>query len=286
MADEPDNTSIQTKYAEQLAADLAVNQAEQATLTVRLSRLKEEEKWLAATLESLPPAAEGEPTATAGPVSGTVAAGAEPVGVTVVAGAGVEEAAVPQPRAEKAGRATSVKKAPAKKTSGAKRAAKKAPARKAPTAEEAPAVKKAPVAEKAVAAEKAPVVEKAVAGKAPAVKKTGVRKSTTANKTVKPTGPTLGELLKDLLAQQPGEPKKVSEISAELKAGHPGRATSDQVVRNTLERLVARDGLEKDTRQGLVLYTWPTARTSAASSASVAERSKGGEPAEAALAGA
>ncbi|GGV08406.1 hypothetical protein GCM10010275_55910 [Streptomyces litmocidini] len=274
MADEPDSTSIQTKYAEQLAADLAANQAEQATLTVRLGRLQEEEKWLAATLESLPPAAGGEPTAAAGPVSGTVAAGAEPAGATLVAGAGAEEAAVPQPRSEKAGRAASVKKAPAKKATGAKRAAKKAPARKVPAAEETPA------AEKAVAA------VKAVAGKVPAVKKTGVRRTTTANKAVRPTGPTLGELLKDLLAQQPGEPKKVSEISAELKARHPERATSDQVVRNALERLVAKDGLEKDTRQGLVLYTWPTARASAASSAPAAERSKNGEPAEAALAGA
>ncbi|MFI1717617.1 hypothetical protein [Streptomyces litmocidini] len=275
MADEPDNTSIQAKYAEQLAADLAANQAEQATLTVRLSRLKEEEKWLAVTLESLPTSAEGEPTAAAEPVGATVAAAAEPASGTVAAATGAEEAVVPQPRAEKTGGAASVKKAPAKKTTRAKPAAKKAPVRRTSTAE------KTPAAEKAVAAEKS-VTRKAPAAKKTTAKKTVARKTTAADKAVKPTGPTLGELLRELLVRQPGAPKKVSEISAELKAGHPERATSDQVVRNTLERLVARDGLEKDTRQGIVLYTWPAAQTSAA----VAERSKREEPAEAALAGA
>ncbi|SEE23019.1 hypothetical protein [Streptomyces sp. TLI_105] len=262
MAEEPVNTSIQSKYAEQLAADLAANQAEQATLTVRLGRLQEEEKWLAATLESLPAAAGGEPAAAAEPVDGTVAADA-----------GAEAAAVPQPRAEKTPGASSVKKAPAKKTTRAKRAAKKAPVAKKAPAGKAPAV------------EGAVVAKKAVAGKAPTAKKTGVKKATTAKQTVKPTAPTLGELLKELLARQPGEPKKVSEISAELKADHPERATSDQVVRNTLERLVAKDELEKDTRQGLTLYTWPTAHAPASTTAAVAEQPKEEEPTEAALTG-
>lgn len=56
MANEPVNTPIHTKYAEQLAADLAANQAEQGTLTERLTQLQTEEKWLTATLDSMPPA--------------------------------------------------------------------------------------------------------------------------------------------------------------------------------------------------------------------------------------
>ncbi|WP_225804176.1 hypothetical protein [Streptomyces sp. NK15101] len=279
MAEEPVDTSIQSKYAEQLAADLAANQAEQATLAVRLSRLREEEKWLATTLESLPGVVGGEPAAVAGPV-----------GDTVASGDGAQEAAVPQPRTEKAADTASVKEAPAKKTAVAKRAAKKAPVTKKAPGGKAPAVEGAAVAKKT--AVKKTAAGKAMAGKASAaketaVKKTAAKKTTTAQNTVKPTGPTLGELLKELLARQPGEPKKVSEISAELKAVHPERATSDQVVRNTLERLVVKDGLEKDTRQGLVLYTWPTAQTPAASSTAVAaaEQPKDEAPTETASAG-
>ncbi|MEU9298202.1 hypothetical protein [Streptomyces sp. NPDC048266] len=277
MANEPVNTSIQNKYAEQLAADLASNQAEQATLTVRLSQLQEEEKWLTKTLESLPTAVEGE-----------TAADVESAGSTAPVAAGTEAAAVPQPRAEKTGGTASVKKTPAKKATAAKRATTKAPAsKKAPVTKKAPAAKEAP-AEKAPAAEKAAVEEtqgakKAASGKAPTARKTAVKKATAASakKTVKSVGPTLGELLKELLAQQPGEPKKVSEIGSELKAAHPERTTSDQVVRNTLERLVVKDGLEKDTRQGVVLYTWPTPESHAPAAAQVRD----GEPAEAATAG-
>ncbi|MFD3728865.1 hypothetical protein [Streptomyces sp. NPDC058671] len=229
MPDEPVSTSIQTKYAEQLAADLATNQSEQATLIVRLNRLKEEEKWLATTLESLP-SSSGEPT-----------------GEGVAADAGTGDVAVPQPRVRETTVADVLKKAPPRKTTAAKRPAKKAAAAKS------------------------------------AAQKPVVRQTTpAAKKAVKPTGPTLGELLKGLLALQPGEPKKVSEISAELKTAHPERATSEQTVRNTLERLV-KDGLEKDTRQGLVLYTWPAAETTA--SAAVAEQARNEEPAKAALAG-
>ncbi|MFF5505883.1 hypothetical protein [Streptomyces roseolus] len=99
MPDEPVNTSIQAKYTEQLAADLAANQAEQATLTVRLNRLKEEKKWLTTMLDSLP------------------AAAAEPVGDAAPDGTGAEEAAVPQPRAEKPAGTTAVKKTPASSAS-------------------------------------------------------------------------------------------------------------------------------------------------------------------------
>ncbi|MFF5785766.1 hypothetical protein ACFY8P_12480 [Streptomyces sp. NPDC012693] len=270
MANEPVNTSIQNKYAEQLAADLASNQAEQATLTVRLTQLQEEEKWLTATLESLPTAVEGE-----------TAAVVEPVGATAPVAAGTEAAAVPQPRAEKTEGTASVKKAPSKKATAARRATTKAPAAKKASAGKAPAAEKALPTDKA-AVEATQVAKKAPAGKAPVAKKTAVKKATpTAEKTVKSAGPTLGELLKELLARQPGEPKKVSEIGSELKAAHPGRTTSDQVVRNTLERLVVKDGLEKDTRQGVVLYTWPTPEAHAPAAAQVRD----GEPAEAAPAG-
>lgn len=151
-----------------------------------------------------------------------------------------EEVGVPQPRAEKAGSGAATK-APAKKATGTKRAAKKAPVKNAPVKENAPA------------------------------------KKTAARKTAKAQGPTLGALLKQLLSQQPGEPKKVSEIRAELELVHPERATSDQVVRNTLERLVAKSMLERDNRQGVVLYTWPVPGDAPAAAAGAKDE----EPAEA-----
>ncbi|MET9622400.1 hypothetical protein ABZZ37_16785 [Streptomyces sp. NPDC006464] len=232
MADEPVNPPIRTKYAEQLAADLAANQTEQATLTARLNQLRQEEKWLAGTLESLP-SSEG--------VQVSSPAADQPAGVAVPAPDPREEAAVPQPRTER----TASSAPPAKKTTASKRTASKAAAEPAP-AKKTGARKTAPA--------KKPEPAEAV-----------------AKKTVKSQGPTLGELLAGLLSQQPGEPKKVAEIRAELETAHPRRVTSEQVVRNALTKLVAQGRLEKDNRQGVVLYTWPAASTAPATEAKAAQ---------------
>ncbi|TXS32995.1 hypothetical protein EAO71_03535 [Streptomyces sp. ms191] len=220
MADEQVHPPIQTKYAEQLAADLAANQAEQATLTARLNQLRQEEKWLAGTLDSMPVAENVEASSPAAD---------QPATTVAPTPGGRDEAAVPQPRAEK----TASGAAPAKKGTASKRTASKAQARSAPA-------------------------KKTAVRKTAPAKKTEPAKAA-ARKSVNSQHPTLGELLTDLLQQQPGEPKKVSEIRAELETSHPERATSEQVVRNALTKLVAQGKLEKDNRQGLVLYTWPAA---------------------------
>lgn len=213
MANEPVNTPIHTKYAEQLAADLAANQAEQGTLTERLTQLQTEEKWLTATLDSMPPAG----TELASP-HGL----AEPVSATPPADSGVEEAAVPRPRAGKKTDGT----APVKKAAVRRTTVKKASA--APAKNAAAAKKSAPQKEVAAATE-----------------------------TTKAAEPTLGQLLASLLSLQPGEPKKVSEIRKELEGAHPERAKSDPVVRSALEKLAAKGVLEKSAQQGTVFYTWP-----------------------------
>ncbi|MFG2869664.1 hypothetical protein [Streptomyces sp. NPDC048338] len=242
MTVEPVNSPIHTKYAEQLAADLAANHAEQAHLTARLNQLREEEKWLVTTRESMPAfeVAEAVPVAADGPASSAVPAAG-----------GRDEAAVPQPRTEKTGRgAAPAKQSATRKTPAPKRTVRKTPARTTPAKRTAPARKatEAKTAEPAKAAEK----------------------------TVAPQGPTLGELLKGLLSRQPGEPKKVSEIRGELEAAHPHRVTSEQVVRNALTKLVAQGALEKDNRQGVVLYTWPAASTAAAAEVAEAEGAAAG----------
>ncbi|MFE2850209.1 hypothetical protein ACFXJO_03650 [Streptomyces lavendulae] len=234
MASEPVNTPIQSKYAEQLAADLATNQAEQAMLTARLSQLQAEEKWLTAAMESMPPVGDAP-----------APKGAELVAAVPVAD-GVAEAAVPKPRANKkadgAGPAKKDAAAPAKKTA----ASKKTPAKKTVAAKKAAAT--------------VPAVEEAV----------------------KPSGPTLGQLLSDLLSLQPGEPQKVSEIRTELEKAHPERAKSDPVVRSALESLVKKGVLEKSTQQGTVFYTWPVPEKAPAAVAEVTAQ----ENAEAVAAGA
>ncbi|MFF4393953.1 hypothetical protein ACFY0G_45805 [Streptomyces sp. NPDC001552] len=250
MANKPVNTPIQTEYAEHLAAALAANQAEQATLSTRLGKLQAEEKWLAAALADTPSVVSAEPTLTPVPTPVPVSVPVRPASSTPPVPDGADAAAVPLPRAEKlADAAASAKKAPAAR----KRAAKKATAK---TAAATPP-------EKTAAAKKAAVKKTAVAG---------------AEKTVE-AGPTLGRLLSDILSKQPGEPKKVSEIQSELEEAHPERATSVQTIRNALQRLVAKNGLERDNRQGVVLYTWPVPEAAPAPAAEV----KGEEPAPAAV---
>ncbi|GGX42889.1 hypothetical protein [Streptomyces chryseus] len=52
MAVEPDNTPIQSRYAQQYGADLAANREEQEKLAERLKQLRADEAWLLQQLET------------------------------------------------------------------------------------------------------------------------------------------------------------------------------------------------------------------------------------------
>ncbi|MGW7103419.1 hypothetical protein [Streptomyces sp. NPDC054838] len=91
---------------------------------------------------------------------------------------------------------------------------------------------------------------KAVARK-PAAK---AKQTAEAKGTVRTEEPPLRELVHALLSKA-AEPRMVSEVTAELAQAHPGRAASGQVVRNTLEGLVKKGQVEKEHRQGSVMYT-------------------------------
>ncbi|WP_432087541.1 hypothetical protein [Streptomyces sp. bgisy095] len=253
MPNELNSTSIHTRYAEQLAADLAANRAEQASIAVRLEQLQAEEKWLITTLDSVP--------ATTAPASGVN----EPVEA-------VQEAAVPQPRETR--EAAPVKRTAARRTAAGKAPAKKAPAAKKTAAKTAKAPAGKPTAKK-------PAAGKAVTGKAATGK--AAEKKPAGGLSETQSAPTLGTLLDGLLDGFPGEPLKVSEIHAEFTKAHPGRSTSVQVVRNALEGLVKKDRIEKDTRQGVALYTKP--RGTEAADAGAGASAPAGEPAEAVAAG-
>ncbi|MGW6867289.1 hypothetical protein ACWGHI_23815 [Streptomyces sp. NPDC054912] len=156
-------------------------------------------------------------------------------------------------------KAAPVEAAPAKATADAAAASTKTTAAKAATEAAAPAApaKAAPV--KAVKAVKAVKTTSAKAEEATPVK---AEKSTPAARKApsatpgKVAEPPLRELVLALLAGA-AEPRMVSEVSTELTAAHPSRSTSTQVVRNTLEGLAKKGLIEKDNKQGSVMYTAP-----------------------------
>ncbi|MFI5666260.1 hypothetical protein [Streptomyces sp. NPDC051704] len=131
------------------------------------------------------------------------------------------------------------------------------------------------------------ITKKAAVKTAPARKSTAGKKTAVkpADESAKPAEPTLGQLLTEILSKQPGEPKKVSEIRIELEAAHPQRASSDPVIRATLEKLVTKGVLEKDNRQRMVLYTWPAPRQTSAPASQTKPEQSAAAPGEAASVG-
>ncbi|MFF4317925.1 hypothetical protein [Streptomyces sp. NPDC001568] len=290
MADELDTTPIQSLYAERFAADLETNRKEQEDLSsriteleARLKQLKADEDWLCGVQGATPPAG--------------LLAGATPAAVTAVPLPAAEETAaastraVPKPRQAKKASATAPrarKAAPAKKPSGgattartatatktkpataAKSAAVAAAPAKATEAKAAPAkatsTKAAPEATAPATVVKTAPATTAKAAPAKAAKAAAVKaeKAATAPATEKPAAPKAAKVVEPplrelVLALLTGaaEPRLVSEVSTELTAAHPSRSTSTQVVRNTLEGLAKKGLIEKDNKQGSVMYTAP-----------------------------
>ncbi|WP_326793686.1 hypothetical protein OHA79_48555 (plasmid) [Streptomyces sp. NBC_00841] len=66
--------------------------------------------------------------------------------------------------------------------------------------------------------------------------------------------PLLGDLLMDLLGKHDG-PRLAKELRDELLEKHPDRNPTPQVVRNTLESLVAKGRIQRHKQQRSVMYT-------------------------------
>ncbi|MER6978089.1 hypothetical protein [Streptomyces carpinensis] len=66
--------------------------------------------------------------------------------------------------------------------------------------------------------------------------------------------PLLGDLLADLLGNHE-KPCPAKELRAELMAQYPDRNPTPQVVRNTLESLVAKGRIRRHKQQRAVMYT-------------------------------
>jgi hypothetical protein len=97
-------------------------------------------------------------------------------------------------------------------------------------------------------------------------------KKPAAAKTTAPkkTQPTLVELIRRHLATQ-SEPRSAAEVATALTQAHPDRRIQTNVVRTTLEGLVAKSNAQR-TRQGSsVYYTAPDAQEPTASPQAEAE---------------
>ncbi|MER7468897.1 hypothetical protein [Streptomyces sp. NPDC097981] len=88
------------------------------------------------------------------------------------------------------------------------------------------------------------------------------------SKASKGAEPPLRELVLALLVHA-AEPRMVSEVTTELAQAHPDRPASTQVVRNTLEALAKKNLIEKEHKQGSVMYTAPRPAVSESASAAV-----------------
>ncbi|GAB1332672.1 hypothetical protein [Streptomyces sennicomposti] len=219
--------TVRSRYAEQAASDLAENRRQQQELTRQLETLQQEETLLLDILSLA-----GHPAADAAHVPQQARNEPEP--------APRQAPSAPEPAA----------------------AAPDA------TAEDAPAEQPAPAGDEgtAKAATKSPAKKRAAKNTAkPAAKSTVKSAPKGAAKTAaKSTGKAAAKkdesqvLLRDLLLDLLGghsEPRLAAELREELLAKHPDREPTPQVVRNTLEALVAKGRIQRHKQGRSVMYT-------------------------------
>jgi hypothetical protein len=116
----------------------------------------------------------------------------------------------------------------------------------------------APAAPAAAVAAPATPRRRAAAGSKPAKKR-----SAGSSAKVTTRQPLLGDVFLDLLRAH-DEPRLAKELRDELMREHPDRTPTPQVVRNTLEALVAKGRIQRHKQQRSVLYS-PAEPTSAQS---------------------
>ncbi|MEV6384954.1 hypothetical protein AB0M31_36770 [Streptomyces sp. NPDC051773] len=157
----------------------------------------------------------------------------------------------PKPTAAKAATATktATTKATTSKSGTAKVSDAKASDGKASTAK--PAATK--TAASKTAASKSPTTKAAAS-------KTAAK---TATATAEKTQPTLVELIRRHLTEQ-SEPRSAAEVATALTQAHPDRRIQTNVVRTTLEGLVAKSNAQRVKQGSSVYYTGPDAPEQAA----------------------
>ncbi|MFG2767825.1 hypothetical protein [Streptomyces rubiginosohelvolus] len=244
MTDQIETTDIQSRYRKQYADDLAANRQKQGDLTAQIAGLQEdleqlraEEAWLTQAQDTLPGTAGPGETAS-GPAATTAQAEREPTAEApqTVPAQRHDEEAEQATRSGQASTRTPAKKRAAKKTAAGKKTA-------ASGKSTSRAGRNAPA--KRTAAKSWAVQAPAAAGP----------DDSPAGKAAPQKGPVLWQLVLDILHQTPGQPCVAREVTEQLAREHPGRATSVQMVRNSLEILVKKGLAEKTQQQRSVMYT-------------------------------
>ncbi|MFF3648286.1 hypothetical protein ACFYXV_06465 [Streptomyces sp. NPDC002181] len=245
--------TLKSQYAEKVAADLDLNTGEQerireeiASLQGRLAGLEQDHALLVGMRAALGDVVTPVPAPRTGGKTATTAAGTTAAAKKTAA----RKATVRKPAAK----STASKNTAAKNTAAKNTADRKAPAVKAEAAEP---VKTAP-AEPVKAAPESP----APAGPAKATKAVKAVKAVKAAKEPAKAKPVaakekqvpLAELIHRHLSGQ-AEPKTAREIAQALKSADPARNVSDNLVRTTTERLVARSLVERVKQGATVYYT-------------------------------
>ncbi|MET9118959.1 hypothetical protein ABZX38_32850 [Streptomyces longwoodensis] len=242
MADAPETNPIQNAYAQRFANDLVDNRKEQeeitgqiAALQKRLDQLSAEAAWLTQAQASLT----------------TVLAPSAPVAAVATH----TPHTVPQPRQDQREKAAQAKQ-PAKKTDAKKKTTtRKTAAKKAIAKKTATELVPAPQALAKKTTKKAAAKKIAVKKSSPAREHTSTETPTKQTTTDEKSGPPLWALIRDILLKTPGQPCMAREVTDQLSQAHPTRATSIQMVRNSLETLVKKNLAEKSRQQGNAMYT-------------------------------
>ncbi|MFI1794806.1 hypothetical protein ACH40D_41435 [Streptomyces olivaceoviridis] len=117
-----------------------------------------------------------------------------------------------------------------------------------------------------------PVLAKAKSGSGAASRRSASARTASKSRTAKAGAkgkshrPLLGDLLADLLAGH-DEPRLAKELRDELLKKYPDRNPTPQVVRNTLEALVAKGRIRRHKQQRSVMYTLVKPASAAADTA-------------------
>ena len=242
------DATLRSRYAEQAATDLEQNRRQQEELTRQLESLRQEETLLRNILDlaehpgdasaqaHVPHQAQGEPAAPA-PESASASTAADEA-------APAEESAAPAPAEQKQEAEQAPQEAKADQQGGedsAPKAAKKTARKTARKTAGKPAKKAAP---------------KKAAQKTAPQKGTPKNTQKAADKAGDKGGQQvlLRDLLLDLLSAH-SEPRLAAELREELLRKHPDREPSPQVVRNTLESLVAKGRIQRYKQNRSVMYT-------------------------------
>lgn len=230
MPDQSTDASIRSRYLEQAASDLQENRRRQQELTERISTLKREEALLLDILNiterfdtpSDSVVSEAAPLPRQAQDEPVLVPAATAATTDTDAGADTEAATPAAPR-----RRARAARAVAGPKSGAR------------TAEKTGAKSAEKTADKSGAKSGA---------------KSGKKKADRVSAQAKSRQPLLGDLFLDLLRAH-NEPRLAKELREELMREHPERTQTPQVVRNTLEALVAKGRIQRHKQQRSVLYS-------------------------------